>query len=306
MRRFTPTLAGCALALAVAVAAATEARAAVKSSSSPAAVTSTTGRLDVFVIGSDKRMYRCTHDGKTAKWTSLGGQCYYGAGAVEGLTGRLDVFTVAKDGSLVQKTHDREWSKEWKSLGTTPGGKCTSAPAAVLGRRGRIVVFVLGADRKTHQCSYDGKAWSWSTVGGTCYYGVGAATGGKELGVFTVAKSGSLVEASYDGKWSKDWKDLEQPSGGKCASAPSAVAGKGHMDVFVLGSDKKAYQAHHDGKNWKWSSLGGDCRYGIAATRSTTGKINVFTIAKSGSLVRRVFDGKTWSADWEDLGMPAE
>jgi hypothetical protein len=301
------------VALAVPLFAPGEVQAAVKCASPPAAVRGTAGRTDVFVVGSDKQIYHYRHAGKTGKWTSLGGSCQYGAGAAAGPTGRLDVFTVAKSGHLVQKTHTEGWSKEWKDLGQTPGGKCSSAPVAVANEAGHLTVFVLGADKKVYQYTPGTKAGAWTSLGGSCQYGVGAAAGpAGRLDVFTVAKDGHLVQKTFTKAWGKEWHDLGIPPDKKCSSAPAATERGARVDVFVLGSAKFSlgmempmFQAKYDGKSWQWISLGGNCRYGVGVTATASGRLNVFTVAKSGHLVRKSYT-KAWDKEWRDLGMPAE
>jgi len=276
----------------------------VKCASAPVAVRGTTDGIDVFVVGSDKQAYQAIYDGKAWSWTNLGGICYHGIAATRTPTGRIDLFTVAKSGNLVQKTYSKVWGKDWADLGPTPGGKCTSAPAAALTTTGNLNVFVIGADKKLHQASREGSEWKWSTVGGTCYRGAAAVAHLAQLDVFTVAKSGNLVQKTSSKGWTKDWVDLGATPGGKCISAPSAaVTTAGRFDLFVLGANKQAYQRFSQNGESKWESIGGDCQYGIAVTASPLGRMDIFTVAKSGNLVQKTYS-KTWGKDWADLGSP--
>src|SRR3712207_4251771 len=137
MNRFTRIATCPLLALAVVLLAASAASAAVTCYSAPAAVGGTTGRVDVFVLGSDYQVYQCFYDRDKWQWRSLGGNARHGVGASRSTTGQLHVFTVAKDGHLVQKVFDKDkWSKDWEDLGTPEGVRCVSAPAAVQGVTG--------------------------------------------------------------------------------------------------------------------------------------------------------------------------
>jgi len=294
-------------------------RAAVTCSSAPAVVVSATGQADVFVIGSDGKAYQRTmaaraeagaKDAGAGKWVEVGGQCRHGISAIRRL-GRIDVFTVAKTGNLVQRTFTTKdgWSKDWADLGPTPGGKCTRSPAAIVGKTGRIDVFVVGNDNKIHQATYagEGTPWRWSTVGGETKYGPGAANHMGRIELFAIARTGHVAQKTFSKDWTKDFIDRGQPAERvKADSAPAVLVGTtGNFDVFVIGDDKKCYQLSGSGDTSNWANLGGECRYGVGTCSHLKSK-TIFTVARSGHLVRRNHDGSAWGKDWSDLGQPAD
>jgi hypothetical protein len=289
------------------------ARAAVTCSSAPATVSAKSGRVDVFVIGSDGKAYQRTLAGRDekspalGKWVDLGGQCRHGIAAIRH-KGRVDLFTVAKSGHLVQRTHTKDGWKDWADVGATPGGQCTSAPAAVIGMTGRIDVFVAGKDKKIHQATYEGErtGWKWNTIGGDTKYGPGAARHTGMIELFGIARSGHVVQKTFKDKWT-DFVDRGAPADRvKADSAPAALAGTtGNFDVFVIGDNKKCYQLSGSGTTANWSEIGGDCRYGVGACAHMKSK-TIFTVARSGHLVRKGHDGSAWDKDWVDMGQPVE
>lgn len=291
------------------------AEAAVTCSSAPAVAVSTTGQADVFVIGSDGKAYQRrmaeagAKEGEASRWVDLGGQCRYGIAATSRL-GRTDLFTVAKSGHLVHRTYTKDaWTKDWADVGETPGGKCNSAPVAVTGKTGRLDVFVVGKDNKIHQATFEGErtGWKWSTVGGDTKYGPGAARHMGKIELFAIARSGHAVQKTLDKEWSKDFMDRGQPAETvKLDSAPAALVGTtGNFDVFVVGTNKKCYHLSGKGDTTTWAEVGGECRYGVGACSHLKSK-SVYTVARSGHLVRLTHDGSTWGKDWADLGQPAD
>jgi len=284
---------------------ATSAEAAVKCASAPSVIVSDKGKTDVFVVGSDGKAYQRTY-GKDGKWVDLGGKCRYGISATSRKSG-VDLFTVAQSGHLVHRAFNKDtgWGADWADVGATPGGKCISQPAAVTSPSGRIDVFVVGADNKMHQAILDGREWKWSSLGGECKHGPGATTRLGRIELLTVAQSGNLVRKTFNKEWSKEWADLGAPEKQKVTLAPAvALSPTGNLHAFIVGDDHKAYHLSSDGTKMNWAEMGGDCRQGIAAA-SYMNRLQVFTVAKSGHLVRRTFN-KEWSKDWADLGQPAD
>jgi hypothetical protein len=89
----------------------------VKADSAPAALASTTGQFNVFVLGNDKKCYHLSGSGDTFNWANLGGECLYGVCACSHLKSKA-IFTVARGGHLVKRNHDGSaWGKEWLDLG---------------------------------------------------------------------------------------------------------------------------------------------------------------------------------------------
>jgi Repeat of unknown function (DUF346) len=128
--------------------------------SSPAAMSPTSGVIDVYGRGNDGAIYQREYKNNAwSSWTSLGGQLASNTGpaACSWGPGRLDVFAQGTNGALYHKWYNGGWSG-WESL----GGALTSSPAAAAASGGNSIdVFVRGTD---------GALWWKYYNGGTIYY----------------------------------------------------------------------------------------------------------------------------------------
>src|SRR6266536_3660151 len=104
--------------------------------SSPAASSWASGRLDVFARGTDSALWHKWYESGWSDWESLGGTLISAPAAVSWDQGRIDVFARGTDSALWHKWYDSGWS-EWESL----GGILTSSPAASSWAAGRLDVF---------------------------------------------------------------------------------------------------------------------------------------------------------------------
>jgi hypothetical protein len=90
--------------------------------SAPAVVSWGPGRLDIFGLGTDDRVYQKTwdqnHGGWTAGWTVLGAVVFNSAPtAVSWRPGRLDGFGIGIDGQMYHNAYDNGNWIGWESLG---------------------------------------------------------------------------------------------------------------------------------------------------------------------------------------------
>ena len=129
--------------------------------SGPGASSWSSGRLDVFVRGTDSALWHKWFQNGWSGWEKLGGVLTSGPGAVSWGSGRIDVFVVGTDSALWHKWYQGGWSG-WESL----GGVLTSSPAASSWASGRLDVFAAGTDsRMWHKWYQNG--WSgWESLGG--------------------------------------------------------------------------------------------------------------------------------------------
>src|SRR6195952_933137 len=113
--------------------------------SSPAVVSSSSGRVDVFTR-SDRGTLQYQYRPSGGSWTAirdLGGSIASQPGVVSWAPGRFDVFARSASGTLLHRwfTTPDGWSS-WEDL----GGTVRSAPSAVTWGQGRLHVFVRAAD----------------------------------------------------------------------------------------------------------------------------------------------------------------
>jgi hypothetical protein len=128
--------------------------------SAPAAVSSATGRIDVFVRGADAAIWGNTWAGSWSGWTSVGGVATSAPAAATRGTGRLDLLVRGADGAIHHSSTDGAGWSSWASL----GGATISAPAAVAPAADRLDVWSRAADSGLqHKVWRSGTGWSgWS------------------------------------------------------------------------------------------------------------------------------------------------
>jgi hypothetical protein len=138
--------------------------------SSPAAASSTFGKIDVFVRGGDSALWSRHYASANPysvvawdPWTSLGGRIAPGTAPAtcNGLLGP-EVFVVGTDNALWHKSYQTNQWSGWEPL----GGYLTSSPGAVTLSLGRIAVFVRGGDNALWQKFYNGGWRDWTSAGG--------------------------------------------------------------------------------------------------------------------------------------------
>ncbi|MDQ6948324.1 MAG: hypothetical protein M3256_19190, partial [Actinomycetota bacterium] len=186
----------------------------------PAAVSWGDGRIDVFVRGSDNRLWQ--------RWTSCGGCAWSGwlkpvgndgtlassPTATSWGPGRIDVFVTGSDGGVYQRFWDTSsWNPGW----LPHGGVALGRPGAASWGPGRIDVFVKGLDNRLWQRFSDGSGWSgWFQPAGT--------------------EQGLLASAPSPALWS--------------------LGSRNRLTVFVQGIDNRLYQATWDGGWAAWTVVG--------------------------------------------------
>jgi hypothetical protein len=274
---------------------------------SPSVVSWGSGRLDVFIRGSDNQLYHKGYD-PTYGW---GGWEYQGGVylssdpvAVSWSAGRLDVF--ARSGThLFHKGYQSGYGwGGWEDQ----GGSIQGNPSAVSWGPGRLDAFALGTDNAVYHLGYQsGYGWGgWESRGGylTTDVAVTAWAPGR-LDIF--ARGGGSAQELYHQSyrdyygWS-GWENL----GGQVSSNPTAVSwGVNRIDVFVRGGDSSSiYHLGFDGNTWGgWENQGGiSSSDQLSATTWGTGRLDVFSRSNDGSMYHKFYQaGVGWSG-WENHG----
>ncbi|MFH9087912.1 glycoside hydrolase family 27 protein [Streptomyces sp. NPDC017673] len=124
---------------------------------------------------------------------------------------------------------------------------------------------------------------------------------GDTLTTFFRGPGGTLVQHTADGTGPARTRDLAGPAGGRILGQPAAYASAGgRIDVFVRGTDDRAYRRVFSGGRWgDWQDLGG--RLTDAPTVAFTDPAHWILVARGGdgSVVQR---GP--SSGWSSLGVP--
>jgi hypothetical protein len=118
-----------------------------------------TGRLDVFVRGTDNQLWRKWYQGQWSSWEGLGGSLTSSPGAASWAAGRIDVFVAGTDRQLWHKWYASGWSG-WEPLGGTPVG----APAVTSWASGRLDVLARGPDDNLWSQRYTGTWSGWQVA----------------------------------------------------------------------------------------------------------------------------------------------
>ena len=270
-------------------------------SSGPSEVSSTNGRTDVFVIGTDGGLWQRTRVGSSASaWLALGGFLTSDPDVSSWGGGRLDVFARGGDNALWHRSSNdgSSWS-DWESL----GGVLTSGPAAVSSATNGIDLFVRGGDGALWTKSWNGSGWSgWSSLGG---FVIGdpdvASWSANRLDLFARGGDDALWHQWRDGAQWSGW----QPLGGILSSSPGTTSsGVGRVEVGVRGGDNALWLLTWNGASWSgWSSLGGGLASAPDLAQTNAGQLDVVAHGNDSAIWQQSFNGSSWLG-WISLGPP--
>jgi SpoIID/LytB domain protein len=218
----------------------------------PAFVSWSPGRLDVFVRGTDDKLWQRFSENGGANWSGWikpVGDDGVLASAPEVSSrgpGLLDVFVRGTDGNVYQRYWDGGWSPFWASHGQPPVGT-RGEPATASQTIGHSDLFVRGGDDRLWQRSWNAQSgWgSWAQpVGneGTLASAPEAASWGPgNLLVFVRGTDNGIYTLRYGGGWG-GWMRLGG-QGDVTENAPGATSrGANRYDLFVRGTDSRVYQ----------------------------------------------------------------
>jgi len=181
----------------------------------------TLNRVQVFVVGSDGKLYDKYYNGTQWVWEAQGAPP--GAAGTQAIDSpgvvyqppldRIAVFVVGSDGNLYDKYYDgTQWV--WEAQGAPPGAagtKAINSPGVVFQPTlNRIQVFVVGSDGKLYDKYYDGTQWVWEAQGAPAPPGAAGANAINSPGVvfqpsldriavFVVGSDGNLYDKYYSG-----------------------------------------------------------------------------------------------------------
>jgi hypothetical protein len=209
--------------------------------SSPAAVSESDGRIDVFVRANDSKLWHIWWTGRWSGWESLGGVLTSAPAVSSSNQGRLDVFADGVGRVLYHLWYQGRWYG-WQNL----GGVGVYDPAATSWGPGRIDLFTVGTDAGLWHRAYTGVWSAWSkVVPGSFGSGVGAASWGPgRVDVFAAANTPTrpMTHITYANGWHVE------SLGGSLTSAPSAVSWLyNRVDAFVRGTNGGIWHIRYPG-----------------------------------------------------------
>ncbi|MFD3376551.1 MULTISPECIES: glycoside hydrolase family 27 protein [unclassified Streptomyces] len=205
----------------------------------PAAYASAGGRIDVFVRGTDSRVYRRVFaDGRWGTWQNLGGRVTDAPSVAFTDPGHWTLFATGSDGQVVQ----RGPSTGWSSLGA-PGDRAVyGRPSAAVDSQGRVHVAVRSAAddvwTRSREASASGEWSPWKSIGGTVGGSPTLVAVGDAVVLYARASDYTLWQQRYEnGAWQGWTKRQEFPSAA-FEGALGAVAGPGGtVDAVFRGVD---------------------------------------------------------------------
>jgi len=233
-------------------------------SSSPVAISPSSGIIDVFARGASNALWHIRFSGGAwGSWENLGGNLLSAPAAVSPSPGIIDVFAEGSTGSLVHTRFDHGWGA-WEDL----GGGITAAPTAVSVAPNVIDVFVHGgASSGMWHMRYDHGWGAWENLAGsifpTNFNGgpIAVTVAPKVIDVFAQSSSNTLIHTRDDGGWGPS-EDL----GGSELSPPAvATLSSGIMDIFSHGTNNTLQHRRFAGTWQPWEDLGGTVNSGVGA-----------------------------------------
>jgi hypothetical protein len=295
----------------------------VRFSSPPAVVRNNTGRLELFIIGSNNQVshiWQPTPNGAWSDWWVHNGPPNGAQGApAVGINqdGRLEVFVVDRRDhwlySQPQTAPSNGWSPDWFPFGAPAGVRLASSPGVGSNADGRLEVFVVGSDgflwKKDQTAPNNG--WSdWLTHGApdgsvrwvSSPVVVPNQDGRMEL--FMVGTDGQLWhewQTAPNNGWS-GWASLGSPPGRRLVGTPAvgmnaAVPPAGRLEVFAVTDDGRWWHLWQVTPNSGWSDWDASWRIrpgtghgNLAVGSNADGRLEVF--GSDGELVH----------EWQDLG----
>ena len=258
-------------------------------SSSPAVVSTASGRLDVFIRGSDQRLWHRSFDaGGWTSWESLGGVLDSDPTAAAPGSGRIDVFVRGTDKQLWHLPFDGTTWGNWEPL----GGVLGSGPAVSSWGNGRMDIFVRGTDGAVWHRAYDGGWGVWDRLGGVVTADPAAVSWGPgRLDVVIRGSDSALWHKAWTGSHWTNWESLGGvlPAG----SGPGISSwGPGRLDVFVRSTNDNLWHDWFDGTSW--SGLKRDDPNPFSADPAVVswgqGRIDVFVRGTDSGLWHKSYD----------------
>ncbi len=168
--------------------------------SSETASTASPGSLDLFAIGTDRRLYQQSWNasGGWSGWRDLGGTFISAPAAVSWGPGRTDVFGIGGGSAVYHGWRDGTNWHVWEDLG---GGVLMSYGVGVSSwGANRLDLFATGADSHVYRRWWDGNiggpfpGWSgWEDLDGTFISAPTAVSGGRNrIDVFAIGTDAAM------------------------------------------------------------------------------------------------------------------
>jgi len=249
------------------------------------------GRLEVFMVGSDRQLYhrwqtKPNSSQWSESWASLGGQWSVGSNpaVANNADGRLEVFLVGSDKQLHHRWQTApNSSSQWSEGSPSLLQMWPDDPAVANNADGRLEVYIIGSDEHLYH--------RWQTAPNSSVWSV-------------------YSEGNYTTDWNSLWGQFSLNS--RPAVAKNA---DGRLTIFMLYTDRRLYTATQKVANdstreaWTgWNLLG---TYedlwpdDPVVANNADGRLEVFLVGSDKKLYHRrqtAPNSSQWSESWASLG----
>jgi hypothetical protein len=279
------------------------------------AVSRSTDKLDVFVVGTDMGVYTAAWEPDFADgwhgWWRLGGLTVApgtNVHAVSHSPDRLDIFAVGADSGI----YTTGWSPAtgWAAWTQINGGLAAPGTSVygVSRAPGKLDIFAVGTDHGIYTAAWesdfvDGWHGWWQINGGVAAPGTSVFPVSRSidhLDIFAVGTDHGIYTAAWEPDFSDGWHGWWQINGGVAAPGTSVFGvsrSADKLDIFAVGTDHGIYSAawepdFSDGWHGWWQIQGGVAAPGtsvFAVTRSPD-HLDIFAVGT---------DHGTYTAAWE-------
>eukprot|EP00163_Fabomonas_tropica_P018866 TRINITY_DN33269_c0_g1_i1.p1 TRINITY_DN33269_c0_g1~~TRINITY_DN33269_c0_g1_i1.p1 ORF type:complete len:361 (+),score=86.01 TRINITY_DN33269_c0_g1_i1:373-1455(+) len=227
------------------------------------------GRITVFAIGQDSRLYSTQQEGKNpgkfSDWAVVSTkQRFAGVPTFNRASGRLTMWIRGTDNRVYRAQYRKSG---WSKLRATGNLRVVDNPISGVNSDGRVESFVIGADNQLyHQwqlSTQDRTKFSrWSALGGTLTSraAVGTTWDGR-LQVFARGADNAIWGKQF--RWDEGWGPWTSLSG-KWQSAPTVANYKNGLPVILaVAKDSslwfRSQTRKGEGAEWnRWRPIGGE------------------------------------------------
>ena len=226
-------------------------------------VSRNTDKLDVFVVGTDGRVY-------TAAWEPSFPDWWHGwwpigdirvpqgapIHAVSRSADKLDIFVTDVNGVIMTAAWEPAFTDGWHGWWELNGGRATpGAPVTAVSRSAdKLDVFVVGTDGRVYTAAWEPSFpdwWhGWWSIGdlrapqGAPVHAVSRST--DKLDIFVTDMNGAILTAAWEPNFPDWWHGWWELNGGRAApGAPVTAVSRSadKLDVFVVGNDGRIWTA---------------------------------------------------------------
>jgi len=268
----------------------------VKVVGAPAITSQQDGSNNVFVRGSDGKLWHRFRVGTSwSGWYDMGGALASSPSAASLGSGSVIVVARMTNGKLGFRQYQGSTWSGWAYL-NAPRAGLASAPALTAWAGGRLDVFARGGNgrlwwRSLQNYTAPNQDWAWSawTDTGVSMLQDPAAVswGPQRIDVVYTMTGGNIGHFWYAN--GATGTDSSLGCCGSTTSSPSITSrATGQLNVVMRGSDNQLWHRYWDGASWSgWAALGGILSSSPAIAAVSTTRLDVIALRTDGTLAVR-------------------